>query len=286
LATHYHDARTQIIYQAGEIGGPRNIIALGLYVADTPGQIANSFTIRLKHTDLTVYGSSPNWETSGWTTVYQANEDITEKTGWVQFYFSAPFIYNGVQNLIVDISFNNSSYDTPGYCRYSLPGGMRTIYYMSDSHNGDPLTWSDRSPIPSISTRVPNIKFVTTALIGDLNGTVGVDWQDLTLFVSYWLRTDCADPYWCGKADFNKSGNIDLTDFAIMAQHWLEGNVQYPPYDIVPDGKINIDDLLVLIEQWLSAPGTPSADIAPQPLDNVVNIEDFALLAQHWLEGT
>jgi hypothetical protein len=45
----------------------------------------------------------------------------------------------------------------------------------------------------------------------------------LVAFVSHWLQTGCSDPNWCGGADFDKSSNVDLTDFAVLAQHWLEG---------------------------------------------------------------
>lgn len=161
LSTFYNDARTQTIYLSSEIGTPRNIISLGLYVAITPGQTMNNFTIRMKHTDLSAYGSSPQWESTDWMTVYQANQTITT-TGWVQFNFSAPFVYNGNQNLMVDISFNNDSYSSNGECRYSTPGGQRTISAQVDSTYGDPLSWSGKSPKPTASSNVPNIKLITT----------------------------------------------------------------------------------------------------------------------------
>ena len=54
-----------------------------------------------------------------------------------------------------------------------------------------------------------------------------------------------------------------------------------------PDGDVDIDDLLVLVNQWLQTPSLPSADIAPWPNgDNFVNFLDFAIFADHWLEGT
>jgi hypothetical protein len=163
LATYYHDARTQTIYLASEIGDSYNITALALYVTQVPGQTMNNFTIRMKHTDLSVYGGSPNWESSGWTTVYQTNKNITT-TGWVQFDFTTPFEYNGTQNLMVDISFNNSSYTTDGQCRYSTPGGTRTIYYRTDSGYGDPLAWSGTTPTPNATNNVPNLKLIVESL--------------------------------------------------------------------------------------------------------------------------
>ena len=56
------------------------------------------------------------------------------------------------------------------------------------------------------------------------------------------------------------------------------------PSDINDDGEVDFEDLAVLAEQWLGPPGTPSADIAPQPDgDGTVNLLDFAELASFWL---
>jgi subtilisin-like proprotein convertase family protein len=59
------------------------------------------------------------------------------------------------------------------------------------------------------------------------------------------------------------------------------------PGDFEPDCDVDWADLAVLIEQWLQVPGTPSADIAPQPDgDGIVDFYDFAELATHWLIGS
>ncbi len=53
--------------------------------------------------------------------------------------------------------------------------------------------------------------------------------------------------------------------------------------DISSDGEVNFEDLAELADQWLGPPGTPSADIAPQPNgDGIVNFLDFAELAENW----
>lgn len=153
-----YNARWQTIYLANEIGAPYRITALALYVSDIPSQTMNNFTIRMKHTGLSVYPGSPNWESSDWTTVYQANQTITT-TGWVQFNFTTPFDYGDSQNLMVDLSVSNSSYDSGCY-RVSTPGGNRTIYYYTYSGYGDPLTWSDRTPIPYVTIGILNIKLI------------------------------------------------------------------------------------------------------------------------------
>ncbi len=53
--------------------------------------------------------------------------------------------------------------------------------------------------------------------------------------------------------------------------------------DISEDNKVNFEDLKSIADQWLQPPGTPSADIAPSPVDGFVNFLDFAILAKDWL---
>ena len=55
------------------------------------------------------------------------------------------------------------------------------------------------------------------------------------------------------------------------------------PGDITGEGVVDLEDLAILAVQWLQSPGTPSADIAPEPPDNIVNFLDFAVLAGNWL---
>jgi len=56
------------------------------------------------------------------------------------------------------------------------------------------------------------------------------------------------------------------------------------PYDLVIDGVIDLLDLCVLAEQWLSTTGDLTADIAPYGGDGTVNLLDFSMLIDHWQE--
>ncbi|MHA3774957.1 lamin tail domain-containing protein [Verrucomicrobiota bacterium sgz303538] len=161
LTSEYSGARTQAIYLANEIGGSGKITALSLYVTAPPGQALNNWTIRMKHTALSSYGFTPEWEGSNWTTVYQANESISA-TGWVTFTFATPFIYDGINNLLVDFSFNNSGSSTSGLCRYTATSGYRSLYnYQMNNMYGDPLLWTGTtSPGPTATTLIPNVRMV------------------------------------------------------------------------------------------------------------------------------
>ena len=48
--------------------------------------------------------------------------------------------------------------------------------------------------------------------------------------------------------------------------------------------RVNFLDMAVLASQWRNTPGSPSADIAPEVPDGVVDMCDLAVFAQHWLE--
>jgi hypothetical protein len=53
-----------------------------------------------------------------------------------------------------------------------------------------------------------------------------------------------------------------------------------------PDGDVDIDDFLILVSQWLQPPSVSGEDIAPNPLDGVIDLKDFAVFAEHYFEGT
>jgi hypothetical protein len=52
--------------------------------------------------------------------------------------------------------------------------------------------------------------------------------------------------------------------------------------DLDRDGKVHLSDFVILAAQWLSTPGSPSADIA-EPLDNFVDAADLAVFCNNWL---
>lgn len=219
--TYYHDARTEVIYQASEIG-PRGFIqSIALYVTTIPGQVMNNWKIRMKHTTMNTF-SSCALDASGWTVVFQSNEP-RGNTGWRMFTFPESFYYNGSDNLLVDFSFNNSSYTTNGQVRYSTPGGNRSVYAYSDSGFGDPLNWNgSTSPTVSCSINVPNAWFVVCPVTpGDLQPDGGVDISDLLIMANQWL-----DVPGVPSADIAPEPNgdniINFRDFAELSFHWLE----------------------------------------------------------------
>jgi hypothetical protein len=51
----------------------------------------------------------------------------------------------------------------------------------------------------------------------------GVFLNDFAWFVAQWLKEDCQAPGWCEQADLNHNGDVNMTDFALFANFWLDG---------------------------------------------------------------
>lgn len=160
LASYSHDARTQCIYLPTEVGPEGKLTALALELVSPPGQTLNAFTLRLKHTSRTGYPAGQRtWESGGWTTVYSGNVTLSG-SGWKSFTFTTPFDYDGSSNLMVDFSFNNSSYSTDGVTLATLSGPEdRTLAFQADSTHGDPASWSGTLPEGTAYEALPNLRF-------------------------------------------------------------------------------------------------------------------------------
>lgn len=99
-------SRTQIIWTAEEL------LAGGLVAGDitgfdfdfiNAGAPMNNVVIRMKATDADVF-TAPLFE-SGLTTVFSGNKSFV--TGWDGFDFTTPFTWDGVSNILIDISYEN-----------------------------------------------------------------------------------------------------------------------------------------------------------------------------------
>ncbi len=72
-----------------------------------------------------------------------------------------------------------------------------------------------------------------------------------------------------------------FVDFALTALT-LDGPTQA---DINRDGVVNLPDLAILSEQWLSIPMIPSADIDSNGGNHFIDLSDFTQVTSRWLMG-
>lgn len=281
INTYTRKSRTQVIYLANEINRPGTIMGLALDVETMPGQDLNDWTIRMKHTPLNSYMSA-GFETTGWTIVYEANESIAS-TGWWMFNFSRPFRYNGVDNLMVDFSYDNSNFSSNGRCRVSTPGGIRSAYASTDnSFYGDPLDWSGTT-LPTVygSGNVPNVRLMFCSVLGvDFNSDGIPNFCDFSYFSGAWKDANCSDPDWCGGRDLNRDGIVDIDDLRTFDFFWL-----WPAADLDMDGVVRMQDLGGLGEFWKSEDCANMHWCYGCDFDKsgMVDIFDMAKLAEFWL---
>lgn len=160
--TNYSTNRLQSIYLASEIGTGGTIRSLGLHILTAPTSDMMNFTIRLKHTALASYVVN-SWEDTGWTTVYSYESSSDPMpTGWVTSIFQTPFIYNGTDNLMIDISFSGvTTGGTIGSVWYTSFASNRSIYLGNNSivagHYVEPIDWSGATPLGNLSNSVSDV---------------------------------------------------------------------------------------------------------------------------------
>lgn len=75
--------------------------------------------------------------------------------------------------------------------------------------------------------------------------------------------------------DFNQNGVVDSGDLAMMAAVWRQAAAYDPAYDLFPDGRINVLDLLELARTW----GQPCV-VPPPPVAIRVNVGGPAYTAE------
>jgi hypothetical protein len=157
FGTDGKEKRTQVIYLAWDIGSAGRITWLALEAATGPGQDLSDWTIRMKHTPRFNFSGDCCWESGDWRVVLQTNLSVTA-TGWVAFPLTVPFAYNGVDNLMLDFSFDNDSTASGGYCFTTYRGDACTLYYQANGDLGDPLTWSGNISAPRTAYAAPNLQ--------------------------------------------------------------------------------------------------------------------------------
>jgi hypothetical protein len=106
--TWYLDSRTDMLYLANEInhitGTPARIVSIGFNVVNSSPQVMNGFTVKMQNTNL---NSLSGFISNNWTTVYSSNYTV-QNTGW-QYIPLDVFVWNGTDNLLIEICFSNTS---------------------------------------------------------------------------------------------------------------------------------------------------------------------------------
>jgi len=155
--TFWHDGRTQIlvtkdeILAAGGFPGEISYLAFNVSSVNTSYQPMNGFTIRVQNYPGTLSG----FVSSGWTTVLTTTYTVTS-TGWNTHTFTTPFMWNGTDNLLFEVCFDNTSYTSYSRVYATSTVSGRCYYRYTDGAAGCSLT------SPTSTTLRPNVRFTIT----------------------------------------------------------------------------------------------------------------------------
>lgn len=156
---HYRSQRGQMVYTAQEILGSGALSSfggtinnLGFFISSPPLYALPNFTIRMKHTtatDASAHDDGP------FQTVLVISQYSPAASGWDFLCLSNPFEWNGVDNILIDISFSRtSSFDSSGQQRiFQSPNGYRFVR-GDNADFGNSITTSLAQTKPQIAMKM------------------------------------------------------------------------------------------------------------------------------------
>lgn len=156
--TYYMDEKSQFIITKAELAAAgyssvnSSIKALAFNVYNASGQAMNGFSIKMRHTTAASFSSTSYLSNTSMTTVYSGTKTVT--TGWNTHTFTTPFVYNGVDNLLIEICWDNSSYTTDSKVYCSTLSTYNTIMKQQDVSTGGICAATTGTQ----STSRPNVK--------------------------------------------------------------------------------------------------------------------------------
>jgi len=125
--------------------------------------------------------------------------------------------------------------------------------------------------------------------IEDMNDIKTEEWQEWNIALSDFadVNTASVEKVYIGFGQRGSSapggyGTVHFDDIRLYPAKCIPA--YGPAGDFTGDCFVGFQDYAILGNQWLQSPGSPSADIAPESPDGVVNWLDLAVLADNWLK--
>jgi hypothetical protein len=139
--TYFSDHRTQILLTraelvaAGYTSANSIIRSLAFYVTTASTQIMSGFTIRIKHVTNSSFSNTSFLSNSGSTVVFSGTHTAVANS-WNTHNFTTPFTYNGTNNLLIEICWDNSSFSSDSQVRFTATSGNTVLFRRQDLASG------------------------------------------------------------------------------------------------------------------------------------------------------
>ena len=131
----YNYSISQQIYTAEEISASGNITSVAFYNGGTAKD--RQFDIYMAHTTKTAFESTSDWiALTDADIVYHGTAAVTMTAGaWTTFTLSAPFAYNGTDNLVICVIDRTGDYESGMTCRVFSTTEYQALYCYNDNYD-------------------------------------------------------------------------------------------------------------------------------------------------------
>ncbi len=176
---YYKSQHMQLLYTAAEFQAQgllpisHWINSIAFDVVGLPSNSMPDYSIKIGTLPATDYleGAGPNLlPATNFTTVYTSTGNQTFTTGWNTFTFNTPFLWNGTDNIVIDVCWGiSSAWTSTGTVKYTqfpansqpsgAAGGAYNAYYRTDFSNTCPISTSISSKYTQDTLRRANAQF-------------------------------------------------------------------------------------------------------------------------------
>lgn len=154
--TYYGNSYSQAIYLASEFTGIDTIngIAYNITSPNNGNNAARTIDVYMANYDTVAFNGS-NFATVTSSMLVASNKVLnSNQSGWQTIVFDSPFVYDGVNNLLVVVNDKTGAYGSSAqFAGFSVSGRGISTYRDGATNQYDPLTMTTgslRSSIPSI----------------------------------------------------------------------------------------------------------------------------------------
>jgi hypothetical protein len=170
FATYWEDGRTDMLYLTSEItaaGGVSGVIMqIGFNVVSADTLTMNGFFVKMLHTTQTTISA---FFSGSWDIAYSGTYKVNS-TGWQYINLTTPFGWNGVDNLLIEVCYNNARWTQYSPVRATTSTG-KTVSQYTDLPTGDGCMDFNAGTVQAIR---PNICLVLSPYTGVNNHTSGI----------------------------------------------------------------------------------------------------------------
>ncbi len=221
----YNYSYTQQIFLSNEMNGPSALTSIAFEASAIA--IQRNLKIYLMHTTAT---TADNWlPTDSAVLVFSGNQQLV--VGWNTFYFTAPFTYNGTDNLAVIVIDETGSYASGNSWMTHTTSGSLAKYIYQDSSpysiNSTPSSGSSSTVSNRNNVRFGNCDSVTTCVAPNVLVTNYTD-EEITIA---WVPGD-QETSW--ELEYKTADTTDWTNVGTVTDnsYTFTGLISSTNYDI------------------------------------------------------